>query len=650
MQSIYAAPSSFALQSLLSPELQISEPFDGNAQGHPKKVNVTHYFCRKDNFPNLFSAVRARPMHWPRCRISHCAVLAAAGFVSFGCGSSTSPEETNNSLTVQPPMSEPAPASVVVTSSPSSSECTEAECVAQGLHCSPGIGCVDCSLDSHCAAGMTCSAATCQAGTASADCRAVTCPTGSTCAVTGGSPQCLSHVCVPDGVTCDPENKLALTCAADGLTFASAVDCGAAGLVCVNGECETFQCVVGEQLCVNNQIHNCSEDGQSTVLVSTCPAEQNCVPNTVRCEATLCVPDATYCEGNLVQTCNAEGSGPAAGAGVDCGINSCIAGACQARSCIPNTGSCEGDQLTLCDAFGAATEVTDCGADRFCDDRRQPATCTDNVCQPGQQQCDGGGVATCKADGAGFETQSCADGTSCQDGMCQPVLCEVPPAGANGSGDVTVYWFRQGTDKFGDIACGYGINVGDNQGNGDTVSNITTGDGALFGAMNTAEFGNSAVCGSCVELQHQGRSVTITIADHCPIDSNPTCTKGHIDLSRAAFQQLTGQNTGEIRGVTWRFVTCPTEGNVQFRLAKPNDQFWNEFVVLNHKHPITKAEVLVGGEWLVAERQDYNFWRPPLGNMGSYRVRITDTNGGIIEEQLELSGGVQGGSHQFQCQ
>jgi hypothetical protein len=36
--------------------------------------------------------------------------------------------------------------------------------------------------------------------------------------------------------------------------------------------------------------------------------------------------------------------------------------------------------------------------------------------------------------------------------------------------------------------------------------------------------------------------------------------------------------------------------------------------------------------------------------MGTYKVRVTDINGGVIEEQLELKPGLQGGTGQFECQ
>jgi hypothetical protein len=49
-------------------------------------------------------------------------------------------------------------------------------------------------------------------------------------------------------------------------------------------------------------------------------------------------------------------------------------------------------------------------------------------------------------------------------------------------------------------------------------------------------------------------------------------------------------------------------------------------------------------------RQRYNYFRPPDDDMGTYRVRLTDINGGVIEEQLELAPGLQGGNAQFECQ
>jgi expansin (peptidoglycan-binding protein) len=153
-------------------------------------------------------------------------------------------------------------------------------------------------------------------------------------------------------------------------------------------------------------------------------------------------------------------------------------------------------------------------------------------------------------------------------------------------------------------------------------------------------------------MSYQGRTVTVTVVDECPIGSNPTCTAGHVDLSRAAWNQLTGGIPGtQIFGVNWRYVPCQTTGNVTIELKEPSNEYWNEFLVRNHRYPIARAEVQrADGTWVEASRTPYNYFHPPNDDMGTYRVRITDINGGVIEEQLSLSPGGQGGGSQFACQ
>src|SRR5690606_33296401 len=107
--------------------------------------------------------------------------------------------------------------------------------------------------------------------------------------------------------------------------------------------------------------------------------------------------------------------------------------------------------------------------------------------------------------------------------------------GGSANGSITWYRFDQGTTALGDVNCSYGIHESP-----DRVNHVATGDGQYFGAINTADYANSAACGACVEIQRvdTGQSVTVTIVDQCPIGSNPKCVAGHIDLSQAAFQQL----------------------------------------------------------------------------------------------------------------
>ena len=337
-----------------------------------------------------------------------------------------------------------------------------------------------------------------------------------------------------------------------------------------------------------------------------------------------------------------------------------------ASVCTANAVTCSGNVLNRCDAAGASLTTQDCSTGGgSCQVVAGAAQCVAPACTPGAVTCDTANtVSTCAADGSAPTITRCPDGTNCTgNGQCTPVACNPAALRSSNNGGVTVYWFAQGTysnprQPNQDINCSFGSD-GSLQGQGeqDRVFNIQ--DEQLFGAMNLAEYDGGAACGACVELSQGGRNVTITVADSCnpAINNNGTCTNGHIDLSRTAFQQLTGQNTGDINGIQWRMVPCDGVSNVQIQLKEATNQYWNQFIVLNHRYPIAKAEVeMEPGRWVEARRETYNFWLPPEGDggmggdMGTYKVRITDVNGAIIEEQLELKAGPQGGNGQFDCQ
>jgi expansin (peptidoglycan-binding protein) len=293
------------------------------------------------------------------------------------------------------------------------------------------------------------------------------------------------------------------------------------------------------------------------------------------------------------------------------------------------------------------------------------ASCAAPGCTPGAATCaTANTVSTCGAGGM-LEVTRCPNGTNCTGaGQCTPVACNPAAMLSTNNGGVTVYWFNQGTysdvrQPEEDINCSFGSDGSQTDtGQQDRVFNIA--DERLFGAINGTDYNNAAACGACVELNNNqnGQRVTITVVDSCLVsNNNPTCTQGHIDLSRAAFEQLTNQSTGDINNISWRYVPCSGDTGVQFQLKKPDDQYWNQFIVLNHRYPIARAEVeMEPGRWVEARRESYNYWLPSEGNngeggdMGTYKVRVTDVNGAIIEEQLELRAGPQGGSGQFDCQ
>lgn len=218
------------------------------------------------------------------------------------------------------------------------------------------------------------------------------------------------------------------------------------------------------------------------------------------------------------------------------------------------------------------------------------------------------------------------------------------------NGSVTWYTFDQGSEE---VNCSYRI-TGRNP---DTVAHIHTGNGRYFGAMNTADYDDAAVCGACVEVTRDGgRRVEITIVDQCPIGTNPKCTRGHIDLSREAFTQVgdigegylgTG-NGGSYGSISWKYVPCSGDPVVSFRLKDPANMNWNEVLVQGHPYPI--ESVSINGQ--NATRKDYNFWEPPNGDMGPepFHVVVTDVNGSTMTGELLRVDGDQDGTGQFTCQ
>lgn len=445
--------------------------------------------------------------------------------------------------------------------------------------------------------------------------------------------------CTPGAVECTSNIELS-TCNATG-TALNSTAC-APNSTCFMGRCIPLSCTAGENLCLGDAVHQCNADGASTSLVVQCAAGQGCDIGTAQCSSNG-------------QTSVNEGQQPALDGLNGMGNSNAANQANDAQGptipCTPNLAWCEGTVLNRCSRDGLSIQPTQCAA---CGDIGGVDGCIDLSCEASQVTCEGPAlIGTCSADGLALSTEPCPEGTVCEGaGTCVPVQCDPGALAQFTGGESTVYWFGQGTTQnFGDISCGFGINEGNpNNGDGDSVNGIANGE--LFGAMNTSDYRDAATCGACVDLEYQGRSVNITIVDECPIDSNPTCTAGHIDLSRGAWNQLTGNAPGtQIFGVNWSFAPCETSGSVTLELKEPDNQYFNEILVRDHRYQVARVEVqTLGGDWVDAQRQRYNYWTPPDGDMGSYRVRVTDINGAVIEEQLTLEAGSQGGSSQFACQ
>ena len=254
----------------------------------------------------------------------------------------------------------------------------------------------------------------------------------------------------------------------------------------------------------------------------------------------------------------------------------------------------------------------------------------------------GGSTGSAGTSGTGGSTSGGTTGAGGSSGGA--TSCTVPPAIGAGSQSLTWYDFGQGTTKNGSqyqTACGY---LGSESGTDDTVNNIATPNDyfvAIPGAT-SSNFTNSNYCGACVQITNtgNGRSVTATVIDECPIDSNPACAPaGHLDVSKTAFDAL-GFSTGDpSSGVSWKVVPCNVSGNVKVRVKSGNP---NQVYVENERLPI-QSVTQNGGQ---ATRLSYGAWQLPSNAAGTTLV-LTDSSGRQISVAVNSATSDQDTGKQF---
>ncbi|KAJ7176070.1 RlpA-like double-psi beta-barrel-protein domain-containing protein-containing protein, partial [Mycena crocata] len=67
-------------------------------------------------------------------------------------------------------------------------------------------------------------------------------------------------------------------------------------------------------------------------------------------------------------------------------------------------------------------------------------------------------------------------------------------------------------------------------------------------ALNSADYANGAHCGQNINVDFNGASITVLVADLCP-----GCQAGGIDLTQGAFSALADPSVGVIQ-VNWNFA------------------------------------------------------------------------------------------------
>jgi expansin (peptidoglycan-binding protein) len=245
------------------------------------------------------------------------------------------------------------------------------------------------------------------------------------------------------------------------------------------------------------------------------------------------------------------------------------------------------------------------------------------------------------------ETCSTSNGT-CGTSSTGPCTWSGGPSSSNG--EITCYWFGQGTSKGGGCSsyktyCGYcGTESGSSSGGlcptsvTDSVANTAT---QYFAAFPVGTFGQGTYCGMCVQVTWQSKSITATIVDECA-----TCTSaGHIDLSLSAAVALGlgqgGATADPTSGVTWKAVDCPVTGNIVGVFNGSSQEVYFQNVTF----PVAKA---VSGSHTAT--QQFGFWNFGAA-VGGQSVTLTDTVGHVVTGTVPgSSGGSVGVQFPLTCQ
>lgn len=150
----------------------------------------------------------------------------------------------------------------------------------------------------------------------------------------------------------------------------------------------------------------------------------------------------------------------------------------------------------------------------------------------------------------------------------------------------------------------------------------------MVGAMNQADYENSAACGACAEVTGPQGQATVRIVDRCP-----ECKPGDIDLSPLAFEKLAPLEKGRIP-ISWRYVACPVQGPLVYHFKEGSNPWWTAVQIRNHRFPIAKVEYKnAQGAFVPVERLEYNYFVEPAGmGPGPYTFRVTDVMGNVVED------------------
>lgn len=171
---------------------------------------------------------------------------------------------------------------------------------------------------------------------------------------------------------------------------------------------------------------------------------------------------------------------------------------------------------------------------------------------------------------------------------------------------------------------------------------------ANHAAATSSVYANAGACGACAEIVGPEGSTLVIVSDLCP-GCGTTYT---LDLSPSSFDAIANPQSGKVTA-SWRFVPCPVNGNLQYRVDPGSNDYWLSFVVWNHSQRLASVEVLESGQttYVALTRTAYNAWVFNPGHAIAYPLdlKLTDASGNVVVDTLmkPAAGEIVDGAVQF---
>jgi hypothetical protein len=118
-------------------------------------------------------------------------------------------------------------------------------------------------------------------------------------------------------------------------------------------------------------------------------------------------------------------------------------------------------------------------------------------------------------------------------------------------------------------------------------------------------FGNAEKCGTCILITPKGtgtgNSNFPTRAPFIAFVNNecPECGDNNIDLC---------EDGDGVWDITWKYVDCPSTGNIDLQLKTGSSIYWTEIQARNFKVAIKSIEYYINGNWVALTRKPYNYF------------------------------------------